>query len=44
MNQNSFVFVTSEQFPKIAQNLESNKPEQVRKLDWSLGRRQLFKI
>lgn len=29
MNQNSFVFVTSEQFPNIAQNLDPKKPEQV---------------
>ena len=30
MNQNSFVFVTSEQFPTIAQNLDLRKPEEVR--------------
>lgn len=30
MNQNSFVFVTSEQFSSIAQNLDHKKPEQVK--------------
>jgi hypothetical protein len=30
LNQNSFVFFTSEQFPVIAQNLEPKKSEQVR--------------
>ena len=29
INQNSFVFVTSEQFPAISQNLDIKKPEKV---------------
>lgn len=30
LNQNSFVFFTSEQFPAIAQNLDLKKPDQIR--------------